>query len=207
MDVTNQFEIDAAPEAAWDLLLNVPRVLPCMPGAELIETVSDNEWRARLSTRLGAMKLGFDADVTREAIDQDRRTVALKAVARERSGRGGAEARIVNQLEASGGRTVVHVATALSLTGAVARFGRHALIRDLAAQMTEQFAANLERELTIGAGGLGDAAAGGPPPTSATTGAAPAPSAMRMIAGILIRGVIRQLESLLHWIEHGERTR
>jgi carbon monoxide dehydrogenase subunit G len=204
MDVANQFEIDARPEAAWELLLDVPRVLPCMPGAELIETVSDNEWKARLSTRLGAMKLGFDADVTREAIDQDRRMVALRAVARERSGRGGAEARIVNRLEASDGRTIVHVATALSLSGAVARFGRHGLIRDVAAQITEQFAANLQRELADGAG---PPAADAAPPTPATTAGArrvPVPSATRMIAGILIRGLIRRLEVLLHRIEHGK---
>jgi carbon monoxide dehydrogenase subunit G len=201
MEVRNSFELPGSRDAAWDVLLDVPRVIPCMPGAELVETVGDGAWKARLSTRLGPVSLGFDADVVRESVDEDARTVTLAATARERSGRGGAEARIVNRLEEEGGVTVAHVTTDLALTGAVARFGRQSLIQDVAAQMTAQFADNLRREMT-GAGEPAPApprtAAASPPPPAAP---AEAPSAARMIAGILLRSLIRRLEHLLQRVE------
>lgn len=206
MEVRSSFEIPASPDAAWALLMDVPRVIPCMPGAELVEELSDSRWRARLSTRLGPVNLGFDADVERESVDDDSRTVTLTATARERAGRGGARSRIVNRLEEDdSGRTIAHVVAEVSLSGMVARIGRQNLLQDVAAQMTEQFAANLRRELGAGEVAEGrerrSAAPRAPEAASNAAVGSPAPSAARMIMGILLRSVIRRFERLLERVE------
>ncbi len=211
MQVLSSFEIPASPDDAWALLVDTPRVIPCMPGAELVETVADDRWKARLRTRLGPVSLEFDLDVVRERIADDERAVTLTVDARERSGRGAASATVESRLEHDGSVTTAEVATELRLTGVVARFGRQSLVRDVAAQMTDQFAANLRREL------LGPEAAAGPAdrsgaapgrrtaPTAAPSaaGAVPEVSAGRMILGILLRSAIRRLE---RWLARVERT-
>ncbi len=191
MEVRNRFELPASPDAVWALLLDVPRVIPCVPGAQLVETVGEAAWKVRLATT----SLGFDANVVRASVDEATRTVVLAATARERAGRGAASARIVARLDDEDGRTIAHSATELTLSGPVARFGRQSRVHDAAAQMTDQLAANLRRELT------GEAAANGAPAAAAPAGAAP--SAVRLLAGILLRATIRRLQ---HWLARVEQT-
>ncbi len=88
MKIENSFEVDAPPEAAWALLMDVPRVIPCMPGATLAETVDDDHWKAKLAVKLGPISLNFDADVTREAADEQAHRAVLATDARESRGRG-----------------------------------------------------------------------------------------------------------------------
>jgi hypothetical protein len=60
MKLENSFEVPALPEQAWDLLADVPRVIPCMPGAELTEVTRP------LSARYGARSSGSSKGGDRE---------------------------------------------------------------------------------------------------------------------------------------------
>ncbi|HZO97219.1 MAG TPA: SRPBCC family protein [Gaiellaceae bacterium] len=142
MRLENGFEVDASPDRAWALLNDVPRVIPCMPGAELVETVDENTWKGRVHVKLGPVALQFDTDVVREAEDAAARRVVLTAKARELRGRGSAQARIESSLSAVDGRTRVAIETELTLQGTVAQYGR-GIVPDVAAQLTREFAANL----------------------------------------------------------------
>jgi carbon monoxide dehydrogenase subunit G len=110
----NSFDVPASPEAAWDLLMDVPRVIPCMPGAELIETIDESHWKARMKVKLGPISLSFLTDVTRQEIDEAERRVVLAAKAREERGRGAANATIESSLVSEGDRTRVATVTDLA---------------------------------------------------------------------------------------------
>src|SRR4029453_9755010 len=69
MRLENSFEVPAPPEAAWELLVCMPRVTPCMPGAKLDETVDDSNWKATVQVKLGPISLSFATDVKREEAD------------------------------------------------------------------------------------------------------------------------------------------
>lgn len=147
MRIENSFEVPASTGAAWELLNDVPRVVPCMPGAELVETVDpDSHWKARVRVKLGPISLSFLADVRREHTDEDARSVRLATQAREERGRGNASATIESSLVAVDGRTRVDIVTDLTMTGAVAQYGR-GLVQDVAGQLTRSFAACLEQQL------------------------------------------------------------
>jgi carbon monoxide dehydrogenase subunit G len=148
MKLENGFEVPAPRERAWALLMDVPRVIPCMPGAELTETLADDHWKADVAVKLGPVRLSFDADVVREEVDEVSGAVALVARARERRGRGGATARIRSTLSTSDSGTRVDIVTDLSLTGAVARYGR-ALVEDVSQQLVEEFANCLQSQLAV----------------------------------------------------------
>jgi carbon monoxide dehydrogenase subunit G len=142
----NSFEVTGSPEAAWDLLMDVPRVIPCMPGAELVETIDESHWKARMRVKLGPISLSFLTDVTREEVDEAGRRVVLAARAREERGRGAATATIESSLASAEGRTQVMTVTDLALTGKAAQFGR-GLVQDVTAQLLQSFADCLEQHL------------------------------------------------------------
>jgi uncharacterized protein len=142
----NSFEVPASPEEAWELLMDVPRVIPCMPGAELVEVKGDDAWKARTQVKLGPISLTFDADVTREEADAAARRAKLAANARETRGRGSARATIESSLSPANGGTRVDIATDLALSGPVAQYGR-GMIADVAGQMVTSFADCLKAQL------------------------------------------------------------
>lgn len=143
MRLENGFDVPVPASEAWALLTDVPRVVPCMPGTELTETVDGNRWKARLHVKLGPVALEFDTDVVREVEDAAARRVVLSARARERRGRGSAQATIESSLgETAAGTTRVAIVTELNLQGAVAQYGR-GIVPEIAAQLTKQFAENV----------------------------------------------------------------
>jgi uncharacterized protein len=142
----NTFEVPAPPERAWELLNDVPRVIPCMPGAELTETVDETHWRATMHVKLGPISLQFATDVERTASDEAARRAVLSAKAREVRGRGAAEATIESSLEPAGTGTRVSIVTDLTLRGTVAQYGR-GIVADVSNQLVKRFADCLAAEL------------------------------------------------------------
>jgi carbon monoxide dehydrogenase subunit G len=140
MRLENSFEVPAPVDRSWRLLNDVPSVVPCMPGAELVEVVGDEAWKARLHVRLGPIALQFLTDVVREVRDEAAGRVVLAVKARESKGRGSAEATIESSLTAAGTGTRVDIGTELALRGAVAQYGR-GVVADVASRLTAEFAA------------------------------------------------------------------
>jgi carbon monoxide dehydrogenase subunit G len=145
--IESSFEVPATAEQAWDLLMDVPRVIPCMPGATLTETVDETNWKAKMSVKLGPIALSFDTDVKREEADEEAHRARLSAQARESRGRGAAAATIESSLAALDGGTRVDVVTELQLTGAVAQYGR-GIVQDVSQQLVKSFADCLKAQLS-----------------------------------------------------------
>jgi carbon monoxide dehydrogenase subunit G len=59
-----------AREAVWTLLTDIPRVVPCIPGATLTDAGDNEEWRAEFPVSLGPVAMVFDANITREVADE-----------------------------------------------------------------------------------------------------------------------------------------
>ena len=147
MRLENSFEVAASRATAWNLLMDVPRVVPCMPGAQLTEAVDDSNWKAKVSVKLGPIALQFAADVARTEVDTADNRVVLTTNARELRGRGGAKATIQSKLTELGpAQTRVDVLTDLALSGSVAQYGR-GIVQDVAGQMVDKFADCLQKQL------------------------------------------------------------
>ena len=146
MRLENSFAVPAPPEQAWALLMDVPRIIPCMPGATLDEAVDDEHWKATMAVKLGPISLSFKTDVAREEADVAARRAKLSAKAREARGRGNASATIESSLTPQNGGTQVDIVTDLQLAGAVAQYGR-GLVADVSSQLVGQFADCLKKQL------------------------------------------------------------
>jgi carbon monoxide dehydrogenase subunit G len=146
MRLENSFEVPASPERAWELLLDVPRVVPCMPGAELTEVVDDSNWKAKVGIKLGPVSLTFATDVKREQVDEAARRVKLSASGRELRGRGAARATVESSLSSANGGTRVDIVTDLALSGPAAQYGR-GMVADVSSQLIGRFADCLKAQL------------------------------------------------------------
>jgi uncharacterized protein len=167
MEFDNAFEVPLPPGEAWALLMDIQRIAPCMPGAQLTEVVDKATYKGNIAVRLGPVALTFAGTVKFEEIDDAARTARVKAQGSDAKGRGGANAAASFRLEptAAGSKVLVH--TDLSLSGAVAQYGRGVgMIQATAAQLMKQFAENLKAQ-------LGSSAA---PATTETTTPTAAPS-------------------------------
>jgi carbon monoxide dehydrogenase subunit G len=148
--VENVFDVPESREAVWELLNDVPRVVPCIAGATLTHSGGEEEWQAEFPVTLGPVAMMFDATITREAADERAGVVRLAVKAREKNGRGAATADVESRLEDDGGATRVTVSTNLRLQGTVARVGRSEIVEDVSRQMTDSFASCLKARLAQG---------------------------------------------------------
>ena len=148
MDFDSSFDVPLPPDQAWKTLMDIERITPCMPGAELTEMVDDKTFKGKVSVRLGPVALTFQGTASFEDIDHDARTASVKAQGADAKGRGGANADVAFHLEPSDTGSTVKIHTDLQLSGSVAQYGRGAgMIQDLASQIIGQFAKNLAAQI------------------------------------------------------------
>ena len=195
MEFDNSFEVPLPPDEAWKVLLDIERIAPCMPGAELTEVVDQNTYKGKIGVRLGPVALTFAGIVKLEQIDGATRTARVAAQGTDAKGRGGANAASLFRLEPTAGGSKVLVHTNLTLSGAVAQYGRGVgIIQATAAQLMKQFAACLKEKLAQERPTPPAAASASPPPMQPSPPIAPttAPTqAAKPIAGFaLIANVI-----------------
>src|SRR5438309_1278201 len=109
MRVENKVQMPAALEASWDLIQDVPRIAPCIPGAELTEVVSDHVWKGKVHIRVGPIMLQFVGDVVRKEVDEEQHRMVFAATGSEAKGRGHAEATIEVALSEAEGSTAANI--------------------------------------------------------------------------------------------------
>jgi carbon monoxide dehydrogenase subunit G len=149
LEFDNSFEVPLPPAEAWAVLMDIRRIAPCMPGAELTEVVDEKNYKGKVAVRLGPVALAFAGLVTFEEIDNANRTARVKAQGTDSKGRGGANATASFRIDGTptgGSKVLVH--TDLALSGSVAQYGRGVgLIQATAAQIMTQFANNLKAQI------------------------------------------------------------
>jgi carbon monoxide dehydrogenase subunit G len=167
MEFDNAFEVPLPPEQAWSVLMNIPGIAPCMPGAQLTEVVDDKTYKGNIGVRLGPVALTFAGTVVFEEIDNASYSARVRAQGNDAKGRGAAQAKATFRLEPSAAGSKVLVHTDLTLSGAVAQYGRGVgMIQATASALMNQFANNLKKQL---AGPPAEGAAQAAKPISATS--------------------------------------
>ena len=187
MEFDNSFEVPLPPDEAWPVLMDIRRIAPCMPGAELTEVVDEKTYKGKIAVRLGPVALAFAGLVTFEELDNVNRRARVKAQGTDAKGRGGANATAAFRLEPAAGGSKVLVHTDLSLSGAVAQYGRGVgMIQATAAQIMNQFANNLKAQLAAGAPRPAPSIAPVSPGAASGATPAPPPPAAKPIAGFTL---------------------
>jgi uncharacterized protein len=141
----NEFTVEAPVEQAWETLLDLERITPCLPGAAL-EEESGDEYKGTMTIRLGPVTQKYNGTVSFESADEESRRAVLRADGKDARGQGTASATITSTLTEEEGGTKVHVETDMHLTGRAAQFGR-GVQQEVATKLINQFAECLEKEI------------------------------------------------------------
>ena len=198
MEINDSFRVDLSVEDTWRVLMDIERIAPCLPGAQLQE-IAGEEFRGVVKVKVGPITAQYKGAAQFESRDDVAHTAVIKGTGRDTRGQGNASATITMQLVPDGDGTAVSVSTDLAITGKVAQFGR-GVMADVSAKLLAQFVANLERDVLsqpaidlvaaaaeeAGAGALAtathsdDAALSGPPTSN---------GALQTEAGVTVRTI------------------
>ena len=145
MEINDSFRVDLPVEETWRVLMDIERIAPCLPGAQLQEIAGD-EYRGVVKVKVGPITAQYKGAARFESRDDDAHVAVLVGNGRDTRGQGNASATITMRLEPDGEGTVVSVLTDLAITGKVAQFGR-GVMADVSAKLLAQFVQNLERDV------------------------------------------------------------
>jgi carbon monoxide dehydrogenase subunit G len=146
MLIDSEFTVAAPVETVWRYLLDVPRMAPNLPGAELTEVIDQNTYRGRVTSKLGPVSLRFAGIAKIVEQDAAAHRVLLNAAGAEERGRGQANMDITATLVPVGRGTKVRVVQDLQVSGAAAQFGR-GMIADVTNVLMRGFATNVADDI------------------------------------------------------------
>ncbi len=142
MDLRNSFDVPAGLDAAWEALIDVRRVAPCMPGATL-ETVDGDDFTGSVKVKLGPVSIVYAGKARFVSKDAAEHVAVIEGAGKETRGSGSAKALVTVRLQPeSANQTRAEVVTEVTITGKAAQFGR-GVMQDVAGRIIDQFAANL----------------------------------------------------------------
>jgi carbon monoxide dehydrogenase subunit G len=160
MEMDHSFTVPVPPERAWDVLLDVERIAPCMPGAT-VDEFDGEVVTGRIKVKVGPVSLTYRGTAKFTERDPDAHVIVLDASGKETRGAGTASATVRASLEpeSSGQVTKVIMHTTMNVTGRPAQFGRGVMV-EVGGKLVEKFAENLAQLITgDGAAAAGDGAA------------------------------------------------
>jgi carbon monoxide dehydrogenase subunit G len=182
MEMDHSFTVPVPPDQAWDILLDVERIAPCMPGAS-VDEVDGDVVNGRIKVKVGPVALTYKGTAKFTERDPDAHTVVLEASGKETRGAGTAAATVRASMTPAGSGTEVTMHTSMNVTGRPAQVGRGVMV-EVGGKLVEQFATNLAKLISGDANGnpaSGDA--GSSPPAEASTAEASTAEAGTAVGG------------------------
>ena len=172
MKIEDQFRVEVPIDEAWKVLLDLERIAPCLPGAQLTEVEGD-EHRGTVKIKVGPITAQYKGVAKITEADEANHKVVLHAEGRDTRGQGNASAEVVATLVEENGGTIVKIDTDLNITGKVAQFGR-GVMADVSSKLLGQFADNLQQDVLTGTPSADATVPNEAPAASATGTASPA---------------------------------
>ena len=144
MEFDNSFSVQKPIDEVWRTMLDLERIVPCVPDARVLEKTGEASVRAEIKIRLGSMSMNYSGPAEIVERDDEAHRAVLKARAREAGGQGNADARVAIELTDDGGGTTVSIQSDVNVTGKAAQMGE-GVIAAVTEGMIQTFAGNLAR--------------------------------------------------------------
>src|SRR3979411_1415778 len=166
MQLINSVTVDAPPDRVFAYLLDVTKVVGCVPGAELTEVVDPTTFKGKVKVKVGPITVAYTG--TARIVDRNdaQRSATLEGEGRETTGPGSARAKAVMSVEADGAGSTIKIVTDYTVAGRVAQFGR-GVMEDVSRRIVNDMAACIKANVEAGepsgggsGGGGGDAGTG-----------------------------------------------
>jgi len=160
MKLNNEFTVDVPVKDVWNVLLDLERITPCLPGASLTEETGEREYDGAMKVKLGPVTQQYKGTVKIQEADESAHRAVLRADGKDARGQGTASATITSTLHEEGnGSTRVSVETDMQITGRAAQFGQ-GIQQQVSEKLLGRFADCLEEEIVNGGAAAGPSANG-----------------------------------------------
>ncbi len=163
MRFENRFDVDAPIEEVWEAVVDVERVAPNVPGAQVLEQTGEDAYKVAIKVKVGPMSMTYRGEVEIVERDAEAHRAVMKARAKESRGRGTANADVTMALSGENGRTAATVTTDVELSGTVATMSQ-GVLQDVSGRLVQTFAQNLAAMLEGAKEPAPEAAASEPAP-------------------------------------------
>ena len=161
MQLENSFSVGAPPDRVFAYLLDVNKVVGCVPGAELSEVVDPTTFKGKVKVKVGPITVAYSGTARIADRDDVQRSATLEAEGRETTGPGSARAKAVMSVQAEGTGSLVKITTDYSIAGRVAQFGR-GVMEDVSRRIVNDMAACIKANVEAQEPGSSTPATGGP---------------------------------------------
>jgi uncharacterized protein len=142
MEFENSFTVKAPIADVWDVLIDVERAAPCLPGAKVLERSGDDEYVVGMRVKVGPMSMEYKGNVRILEKDPVAHRAVMSGTGREVRGQGSADASAEMVLVEEAGATLVTIKTDVKLSGRIASMGQGVIV-DVTRRMVDTFSANL----------------------------------------------------------------
>jgi carbon monoxide dehydrogenase subunit G len=149
MKIQNEIEVSASPDDLFEVLADVERVAPLLPGATLEDKQDDDTYVGTVKVKVGPITVSYRGTIYFQELDHEARRAVMRASGREINGQGSTEATITATVAGSDSTSVLTMDTDMEVRGKVAQFGRGA-IGNVSQKILDQFARNLEAQVLAG---------------------------------------------------------
>jgi carbon monoxide dehydrogenase subunit G len=146
VEFENTFTVKAPVDEVYEALLDLERVTPAMPGAQVLEQTGEGAYKVAIKVKLGPVSMTYRGDVTIVERDEASHSAVLDVKAKEARGQGSASAKVRLSLEEQGQQTLGKMHADVQLSGKAAAMGR-GVIEDVSKRLVATFASNLESML------------------------------------------------------------
>jgi len=161
MQLENSFSVSAPPDRVFAYLLEVNKIVGCVPGAELSEVVDPTTFKGKVKIKVGPITVAYNGTARIVDRDDSALSASIEAEGRETTGPGSARAKAHMSVVADGGASVVKIVTDYNVAGRVAQFGR-GVMEDVSRRLVGEMAACIKANIEAAEPG-GDGGAGGAP--------------------------------------------
>jgi carbon monoxide dehydrogenase subunit G len=145
VQLEQSFDLPVERDQVWLAFCDVSMLVSCLPGARLTSEADADPLRIVFSVKLGPISASFGGEGHVVYNDGYSGGFSGSGADRKTNSRVKGEARF-SLHEVSDG-TRVRIAVDYALTGTLAQFGRPGIVKEIAANLTQQFAANLRTRL------------------------------------------------------------
>jgi carbon monoxide dehydrogenase subunit G len=168
MKFSEQFCLNLEPDVAYELLLDLDQVVPCLPGAQLGGERDDGSRVLQMAVKLGPMRFSYEGTVRIAEQDPEARRAVLAGSAREARGQGSADGVVAMQVAPGETGSIVTAEIEANLAGRAAQMGQgvvQPVVRELMRQMTACLERRVSAPAAAPAAGEAAAAPSRPPET------------------------------------------
>ncbi|MDJ0349061.1 SRPBCC family protein [Cryobacterium sp. PH29-G1] len=162
MQLDSTFTVIAPVDTVWNTLMDFERVASCVPGAQILNKLSEDNYQVGMKVKLGPVTMQYRGQMNVDERDAEAHRAVFSGKAQETRGQGTAQATVTLVLVETDGVTRGTVSADLSLSGKAAAMGK-GVISSVTEQMMGLFAGNLqdliENDAQPDSAGAADAAA------------------------------------------------